>query len=145
MMTVETIGRIRRAHLVEGESIRDCAAPACVAQVVRRAIASETGEFHYERKEQPLPKLGPHVAELNKLLEANMAKRKRERLTTKRLTEQLKGLVTRAATTRCVAMRNAGSQERDAAARPSVCAADLSRPARPTSSIGATRSSSWTG
>ena len=39
MMTVETIGRIRRAHLVEGESIRGIARRLRLSrQVVRRAI-----------------------------------------------------------------------------------------------------------
>ena len=54
MMTVETIGRIRRAYLVEGESIRGIARRLRVSrQVVRRAIASQTGEFRYERSVQP--------------------------------------------------------------------------------------------
>ena len=74
MMTVETIGRIRRAHLVEGESIRGIARRLRLSrQVVRRAIASESGEFHYARSVQPLPKLGSHVADLNRLLEETSA------------------------------------------------------------------------
>src|ERR1700686_4196014 len=70
MMTVETIGRIRRAYFVERESIRGIARRLRVSrQVVRRAIASETGEFHYERSVQPLPKLRLHLADLKRLLE----------------------------------------------------------------------------
>ena len=93
MMTVETIGRIRRAHLVEGESIRGIARRLRVSrQVVRRAIASETGEFHYERNVQPLPKLGTHVANLNRLLEENERRQRRERLTLIRVWEELRGL-----------------------------------------------------
>src|SRR5436190_21411685 len=59
------------------------------AAAVTRHGSGET-VLSYERKEQPLPKLGPFVEQLDKLLEANMAKRKRERLKTERLTEQLK-------------------------------------------------------
>ena len=93
MMTVETIGRIRRAHLVEGESIRGIARRLRLSrQVVRRAIASETGEFHYERNVQPLPKLGSHVADLNRLLEENERRQRRERLTLIRVWEELRGL-----------------------------------------------------
>jgi transposase len=93
MMTVETIGRIRRAHLVEGESIRGIARRLRVSrQVVRRAIASETGEFHYERSVQPLPKLGSHVAGLNRLLEENERRSRRERLTLIRVWEELREL-----------------------------------------------------
>lgn len=93
MMTVETIGRIRRAHLVEGESIRGIARRLRLSrQVVRRAIASESGEFHYERNVQPLPKLGSHVADLNRLLEENERRQRRERLTLIRVWEELRGL-----------------------------------------------------
>jgi transposase len=93
MMTVETIGRIRRAHLIEGESIRGIARRLRVSrQVVRRAIASETGEFHYERSVQPLPKLGSHVADLNRLLEENERRPRRERLTLMRIWEELRGI-----------------------------------------------------
>ena len=93
MMTVETIGRIRRAHLVEGESIRGIARRLRVSrQVVRRAIASETGEFHYERNVQPLPKLGSYVADLSRLLEENERRQRRERLTLIRVWEELRGL-----------------------------------------------------
>ena len=93
MMTVETIGRIRRAYLVEGESIRGIARRLRVSrQVVRRAIATESGEFHYERSVQPLPKLGSHVAYLDRLLEENERRPRRERLTLMRIWEELRGL-----------------------------------------------------
>jgi transposase len=93
MMTVETIGRIRRAYLVEGESIRGIARRLRVSrQVVRRAIASQTSEFRYERSVQPLPKLGSHVAELSRVLEENDRRPRRERLTLIRVWEELRGL-----------------------------------------------------
>ena len=68
MITAETVGRIRRAYLVEGESIRGIARRLRGArQVARRAIAIESSEFHYKRS----VRLGSHVSDLNRLLEEN--------------------------------------------------------------------------
>ena len=146
MVTVDTIGRVRRAYWVQKKKIKAIARELRLSRgTVRRIVRSGETVLSYERKEQPLPKLGPFVEQLDKLLEANMAKRKRERLTTKRLTEQLQGgLVTRVATTRCGAMRNAGARSMRRRAQQRLCRKS-SRPAKPTSSIGATRSSSWMG
>jgi hypothetical protein len=93
MMTVESIGRIRRAYPVKGESIRGIARRLRVPrQVVRRVIASETGEFHDERSVQPLPKFGSHVVDLDRLLEENERRPRRGRLTLMRIWEELRGL-----------------------------------------------------
>ncbi|MGA7325867.1 MAG: 50S ribosomal protein L11 methyltransferase [Rhodomicrobium sp.] len=56
-------------------------------QVVRRAIASETGEFQYE-----LPKLGSHLADLKRLLEENERRPQRERVTLIQIWEELGAL-----------------------------------------------------
>ena len=91
MVTVDTIGRARRAYWVQKKKIKAIARELRLSRgTVRRIVRSGETVLTYERKEQPLPKLGAFVEQLDKLLEANMAKRKRERLTTKRLTEQLK-------------------------------------------------------
>ena len=91
MVTVDTIGKVRRAYWVQKKKIKAIARELRLSRgTVRRIVRSGETVLTYERKEQPLPKLGPFVEQLDKLLEANMAKRKRERLTTKRLTEQLK-------------------------------------------------------
>jgi len=91
MVTVDTIGKVRRAYWVQGRKIKAIAREQGLSRgTVRRIVRSGETALTYERKEQPLPKLGPFVAQLDKLLEANMAKRKRDRLTTKRLTEQLR-------------------------------------------------------
>ena len=53
--------------MVEGESILGIVRRLRLSLASReRAIASEIGEFHYERNVQPLPKLGSHVADLNR-------------------------------------------------------------------------------
>ena len=91
MVTVDTIGKVRRAYWVQKKKIKAIARELRLSRgTVRRIVRSGETVLVYERKEQPLPKLGPFVAQLDKLLEANMAKRKRDRLTTKRLAEQLK-------------------------------------------------------
>jgi transposase len=61
-------------------------------KVVRKVIRSEATEFRYERETQPLPKMGPWSAELDRLLAANESKAARERLTLIRLFEELRGL-----------------------------------------------------
>src|SRR2546421_8154885 len=91
MVTVDEIGKVRRAYWVQGRKIKAIARETGLSRgTVRRIVRSGETVLTYERREQPLPKLGPFVEQLNKLLEANMARRKRDRLTTKRLTEQLR-------------------------------------------------------
>jgi transposase len=90
MVTVETIGKVRRAYWVQGKKIKAIAREMGLARwTVRRIVRAGETERTYERKAQPLPKLGSFVAALDKLLSDNMAKPKRERLTTKRLFEAL--------------------------------------------------------
>ncbi len=91
MVTVDTIGKVRRAYWVQGKRIKAIAREMRLSRgTVRRIVRSGETVLTYERKEQPLPKLGAFVEQLDKLLEANVARRKRDRLTTKRLTEQLR-------------------------------------------------------
>ncbi len=93
MTTVETIGRIRRAYFVHHQSVREISRRLHVSRkTVRKAIEAEDGEFSYERATQPMPKLGAHVAELERLLAENEGKPRRERLTLMRLFEALRGL-----------------------------------------------------
>ncbi len=93
MTTVETIGRIRRAYFVQKVSVREIARRLHVSRkTVRRAIEAEEGKFSYDRAVQPMPKLGAHVADLERLLAENESKPKRERLTLVRLFEALRGL-----------------------------------------------------
>jgi hypothetical protein len=59
MVTVETIGRIRRAFLVDKKPIRQIVRELRISrQTVRKAIRSPATEFRYERQIQPQPRLG---------------------------------------------------------------------------------------
>jgi transposase len=93
MLVVETIAKIRRAYFVHGQPIKAICRELDVSRkVVRKVIRSEATEFRYERETQPLPKMGPWSAELDRLLAANESKAARERLTLIRLFEELRGL-----------------------------------------------------
>jgi hypothetical protein len=59
---------------------------------VRKVLRSGEAAFVYEREVQPLPKLGGWRDELERLLAANGAKPRRERLTLIRVFEELRGL-----------------------------------------------------
>jgi transposase len=59
MLVVETIGRIRREHFVQGKSIREIARDLRLSRsTVRKVLWSEETSFSYERQVQPRPKLG---------------------------------------------------------------------------------------
>jgi transposase len=91
MLTVETIGRIRRGHF-SGKTIRELSRELRVSRnTVRKILRTGTTSSSYERKTQPLPQLGPFRAALDGLLDANAAKSERERLTLIRLFEELRG------------------------------------------------------
>ena len=93
MLIVETIAKIRRAHLVQGKSIKAIARELRVSRkVVRKVLRTGATEFHYSREVQPRPKLGQWRAALDGLLAANATKAARERLTLIRLFEELRAL-----------------------------------------------------
>ena len=92
MISVDTIGRVRRAHFVQGKSIKSISRERRLARnTVRSIVRSEgTTERRYERHEQPLPQLGAFVPALEGRLEANAVRPKRERLTYQRMFEELR-------------------------------------------------------
>ena len=62
MVTVETIGRIRRAFWVDKKPIRQIVRELRISrQTVRKAIRGSSVEFRYERQVQPQPRLGAYV------------------------------------------------------------------------------------
>src|ERR1700755_3150082 len=93
MLVVETIGRIRREHFVQGKSIKEIARDLRLSRnTVRKVLRSEETSFSYERQVQPRPKLGRWKEELDRLLAANVEAPPRERLTLIRLFEELRAL-----------------------------------------------------
>src|SRR5438132_12687046 len=59
MLTVETIGRIRREHFLKRKTIRQIARDLRVSRnTVRKVLRSGGTAFVYEREIQPPPKLG---------------------------------------------------------------------------------------
>ena len=90
VLCVETIGKIRRRRLVQGESISAIARDLGLARnTVKRALRFEGEAFEYRRRHQPRPKLGPYVATLEAWLTAEEKLPARERRTAQRLYEAL--------------------------------------------------------
>ena len=90
MLVVETIARIRREHLGKGMAIKKIVRDLKVSRnTVRKVVRSDETSFGYERRVQPMPKLGPWVKELERFLEANEGKARRDRLSVLRICEGL--------------------------------------------------------
>ena len=78
---------------VKGKSIKQLVRELKVSRnTVRKVLRSGAICFEYAREVQPLPKLGPWRADLDRMLATNEAKSGRERLTLIRLFEELRGL-----------------------------------------------------
>ena len=93
MLVVETIARIRRDHLVRGVPIKKIARDLRVSKnTVRKVVRGDETSYSYARKIQPMPKLGPWVGELERRLEANEKKERRNRLSLLRIHEDLAAL-----------------------------------------------------
>jgi transposase len=93
MLIVETIGRIRREHLVLGKTIREIARDLKLSRnTVRKVLRSAATTFSYGRQVQPLPKLGRWTQDLDRLLARNAEAPARERLTLIRIFEELRAL-----------------------------------------------------
>lgn len=92
MISMDTIGKVRRAYWVQGKKIKAiCREQRLARETVRRIVRSgQTAPLPvYERKEQPFPKLGLFLEQLDGLLSQNASRPKRERVTMKRIHEQL--------------------------------------------------------
>ena len=87
---METIGKIRRRRLVQGESISAIARDLQLSRnTVKRALRFEGEAFEYRRLRQPRPRLGPYLERLEGWLEAEEQLPARERRTAQRLYEAL--------------------------------------------------------
>ena len=145
MVTVETIGRIRRAFLVDHKPIRQIVRELRVSRktrFARRSRGSSTEGFAYERQAQPQPRLGEFVARLDELGEATSKRPARERLTARRLFELLRAEGYQGAYDSVQRHARAWRRtpDRSRARSSSRCG---SRRAKPTSSIGRTRWWCW--
>ena len=91
MLVVETIAKIRRAHFIDGKSIKQICRELRVSRnTVRKVIRSGATEFTYDRTTQPRPKIDPWRSELDAMLAENSRRSKRERLTLVRIYEELR-------------------------------------------------------
>ena len=92
MVGVDKIGEIRRAYFEQGRSIKEIVRTLSVSRAtVRKVIRGHQTEFKYARDVQPTPKLGEWVEALTEILEAKSDLPKRERRSTQRLFEELRG------------------------------------------------------
>src|SRR5262245_35191925 len=90
MKSVDTIARVRRAFHVDGWSLKRISRELHVSRnTVRRILRSNETSFSYEREQQPKPGIGPWQVQLDALLDGNLAKPQRERLTLIRIYEEL--------------------------------------------------------
>ncbi len=90
MLVVETIAKVRRAHLVGGKGVKTIARELGLARnTVRKVLRSGETRFAYVRAEQPHPRLGAHLVRLDAMLVENAARAKRERLTLTRIHDLL--------------------------------------------------------
>lgn len=90
MLNVETIRKVRQAHLRDGKAIREiCREFNLARNTVRNIIRSGITDQAYERVDQPRPKLGSFIERLSELLKEDAGKPVRHRKSAQILFEQL--------------------------------------------------------
>src|ERR1700733_10780502 len=94
MIVVETTAEIGCASFEEPLSIKEIVGTLSVSRAtVRKVIRGHKTEFKYARGVQPAPKLGDWVEVLTEIIEQEANLPKRERRSTQRLFEELRGRV----------------------------------------------------
>ena len=92
MIGVDLIGQIRRAFFEQRRAIKEISRELRVSRAtVRKVVRSDKTAFTYAREVQPAPKLGEWIATLTGILEEETTLPKRERRSTQRLFEELRG------------------------------------------------------
>ena len=92
MFGVDKIGEIRRAYFEQERTIKEIVRAFSVSRAtVRKIIRGRRTEFKYARDVQPSPKLGVWVEALTEILESESKLAKRDRRSTQRLFEELRG------------------------------------------------------
>ena len=89
---MELIGQIRRAFFEQRRAIKEISRELRVSRTtVRKVVRSGRTTFKYAREVQPSPKLGEWMGPLREIVEAEAQLPKRERRSTQRLFEELRG------------------------------------------------------
>src|ERR1700683_1369488 len=92
MVGVDKIGEIRRAYFEQERPIKEIVRTLSVSRAtVRKIIRGHQTEVKSPRDVQPTPKLGVWVEALTEILESESKLAKRERRSTQRLFEELRG------------------------------------------------------
>src|SRR3981081_989951 len=92
MIGVDKIGQIRRAYFEQDRTIKEIVRTLSVSRAtVRKVIRGHQTEFKYERGVQPARRLGDWIDVLTEILEKESKLPKRERRSTQRLFEELRG------------------------------------------------------
>src|SRR5258707_6600617 len=92
MIGVDLIGQIRRDYFEQRRPIKEIVRRLSVSRAtVRKVIRGHATEFKYERGVQPAPRLGEWVEVLIEILEQEAKLPRRERRSTQRLFEELRG------------------------------------------------------
>ncbi len=92
MIGVDLIGEIRRAYFEQRRPIKEIVRTLSVSRgTVRKIVRGHETEHKYERDVQPAPRLGEWVAVLTEILEKEVHLPRRERRSTQRLFEELRG------------------------------------------------------
>ena len=142
MIGVDLIGQIRRAYFEQHRPIKEIVRTLSVSRAtVRKVIRGHATEFKYERGVQPAPKLGEWVEVLTEILEKEAKLPRRERRSTQRLFEELRGRGYDGAHDSVHRFVKAWRNERARVPVACLCTDELRAQARPTSSTGATRRS----
>lgn len=90
MLNVETIRKVRQAHLRDGKGIREISRDMNLSRnTVRNIIRSGITDQKYERAAQPHPKLGTFIERLSEMLQEDSDKPVRHRRSAQLLFEQL--------------------------------------------------------
>ena len=91
MITVDTIGKVRRAFHNNDKAIKEIARDFRLSRnTVRGIVRSDDTERRYERTRQPRPMLDGFTDELDRLLARNERVARRERLSFQRMFEELR-------------------------------------------------------
>ena len=89
MLTVDQYNYIRTAHRVYGKKIREIARDTKHSRnTVKKALREEHGRYS-ARKKQPYPVLGPYLAIIDRWLQGDKDKPKKQRHTAKRVYDRL--------------------------------------------------------